>query len=98
MPTIRFSVFGRVQGVGFRQSTQEEARRLGLAGWVENATEGHRVDGVAQGPDDALAAFISWLQHGPRLARVDRVVTEGVESPEPALLRGGRFEILRTRG
>ncbi|MBI2912092.1 MAG: acylphosphatase [Chloroflexi bacterium] len=55
---------GRVQGVYFRQSAQEMARRLGLSGWVRNNSEGS-VEAVAEGPRDALEQFVAWCRRGP---------------------------------
>ena len=33
-------VYGRVQGVGFRYTTQYEAKRLGLTGYAKNLDDG----------------------------------------------------------
>ncbi len=68
----RFLVSGRVQGVGFRVATQTQAQSLGLVGWVRNLPDG-RVETLACGSAQQLAAFASWLEHGPRLARVDEL-------------------------
>jgi len=68
----QFRVTGRVQGVGFRWSAQEEARRWGLAGWVTNEDDGS-VLGLAQGTEESLSAFRRWLDRGPAGARVDQV-------------------------
>jgi acylphosphatase len=73
-----FRVTGRVQGVGFRWSAQEEARRLGLAGWIGNEDDG-AVSGVAQGPPESLEAFHRWLSVGPRSARVEAVAWDVAE-------------------
>lgn len=71
-----FLVRGHVQGVFYRQSTQQEARRLGLTGTVRNNPDGS-VTIEAEGPADALQALESWCQHGPPAARVEKVaVTE----------------------
>lgn len=74
METVRISVRieGRVQGVGFRWSTVEEARRLRLTGWVRNTLDG-AVEAVAEGGRDAVDRFLSWCHDGPRMARVTRV-------------------------
>ena len=69
---IHCLVRGRVQGVFFRSSTQREAKRLGLAGWVRNLPDG-TVEIVAEGDDDALKELLGWVQRGPTAARVERV-------------------------
>ena len=69
----RFQVAGRVQGVYFRASTAQEGRRLGLQGWALNLPDG-RVEVLTCGPADRVAAMENWLQRGPPLAKVTRVV------------------------
>jgi acylphosphatase len=82
-------VHGRVQGVSFRWNAREEARRLGLSGWVRNLPEG-TVDVYAVGRDDALERFLAWLGTGPPGARVTRVDASWGTSPPPP---PGDFEI-----
>lgn len=65
-------ISGRVQGVGFRWFVREEARRLGLAGWVRNLPTGD-VELVAEGPPETLAAFARMIAQGPPGARVELV-------------------------
>ena len=65
-------VSGRVQGVGFRWFVREEARRLGLAGWVRNLPTGE-VELVAEGPPSAIDAFARTIGKGPPGARVEDV-------------------------
>jgi acylphosphatase len=69
---VHLMIIGRVQGVFFRASTVEEARRLGLTGWVMNRTDGS-VEVVAEGERSKLAAFVRWCGHGPRGAAVQKV-------------------------
>jgi acylphosphatase len=76
---LRLHVTGRVQGVWFRGSTEQEARRLGVHGWVRNRPDGS-VEVLAEGEPAAVRALAAWCQHGPPAARVARVV----ETPEPA--------------
>ncbi len=78
-------VRGRVQGVGFREACVAEARRLGIAGWVRNRTDGS-VEALLQGPPDALAAMRRWLAEGPPPARVHELVVE--DAPHDAALHG----------
>jgi acylphosphatase len=68
----RFYVAGRVQGVFFRASAADEARRLGLKGWVANLPDG-RVEVLAYGDADNIDALERWLKTGPPMARVKRV-------------------------
>ncbi len=65
-------VRGRVQGVFFRASTQREAKRLGLTGWVKNRTDGS-VEVLAEGEEEELKDLIAWANRGPSAARVERV-------------------------
>lgn len=76
----RVVVTGRVQGVGFRASTEREACARGLDGWVRNRTDG-RVEAAFEGPAEAVDAMLAWCQEGPRFARV-RDVEVREEAPE----------------
>ncbi len=67
-----FQVHGHVQGVGFRAFAQDEARALGLAGWVSNTWE-RTVVGRVEGAPEALSTFRTRLAEGPSWARVTRV-------------------------
>ena len=71
----KFWITGRVQGVYYRASTREVARRLGLNGWVKNLPDG-RVEALAYGGVDALAEFERWLAAGTANAKVSGVATE----------------------
>ena len=68
--TVR--VFGRVQGVFFRASAREVARRLGLTGGARNEDDGS-VTVEAEGDAEALERFVAWCRQGPPRARVERV-------------------------
>ena len=77
MGTRQIRVSGRVQGVGFRYALRDEARRLGLSGWVRNCADGS-VEALLQGDDKSVAALVAWARRGPRLAQVDDVRNEPV--------------------
>ncbi|SUP81643.1 acylphosphatase [Yersinia wautersii] len=69
-------VYGVVQGVGFRYSTQRQAQQLGLTGYAKNCDDGS-VEVVACGNPQAVERLMEWIkQGGPRGARVDRLLTE----------------------
>jgi acylphosphatase len=69
---VRVTISGHVQGVFFRASCSEEARRLGVAGWVRNREDG-AVEATFEGPAAAVDAVVAWCRTGPPLAAVDRV-------------------------
>ncbi|HMM12307.1 MAG TPA: acylphosphatase [Bacteroidales bacterium] len=72
MKAVSMSIFGRVQGVGFRYYTEREARRLGISGFVQNRPDGS-VYIEAEGEDAAMEAFIAWCHQGPRWAVVRKI-------------------------
>ena len=67
-----FRIGGRVQGVCFRMAAEQEARRLGLSGWVRNTPDGD-VEGVVEGPSADVDDFLAWARRGPPAARVQNV-------------------------
>ena len=71
----RFTVKGRVQGVFFRDSTRQVANSLGIKGHAVNLRDGD-VEVFACGDSDSLEKLAEWLQTGPPLARVAKVVAE----------------------
>jgi acylphosphatase len=66
---LRAIVRGIVQGVNFRYYTQQQARRLGLRGYVRNRGDG-TVEVVAEGSRRALEELYTWLHSGPPMAEV----------------------------
>jgi acylphosphatase len=65
-------ISGRVQGVGYRASMIDEARRRGVSGWVRNRHDG-TVEAVVDGDPAAVAAIVAWARGGPPGARVFNV-------------------------
>jgi acylphosphatase len=74
---VRVVVSGRVQGVWFRDSCREEARALGVRGFVRNRADG-AVEAEFEGPEAAVERMIAWCHTGPPRARVDVVNTERI--------------------
>jgi len=76
----RVVVHGRVQGVFFRGSTQDEARRAGIDGWVRNLPDG-AVEAVFEGSPAGVEQLVAYCRRGPSWAQVTSVdVVE--EAPE----------------
>ena len=83
----RTTVHGDVQGVFFRDSTRQEARSQGVAGWVSNEPDGS-VAAVFEGEPEAVERLVEFCRSGPRSADVERV---DVADEEPEGLEG--FEV-----
>jgi acylphosphatase len=77
---VHVVIAGRVQGVGFRFSTQHRALELGLTGWVRNLPDG-RVEAEFEGQPDAVEAMVAWCRHGPALSRVNSLDVQRLDSP-----------------
>lgn len=65
-------ISGIVQGVSFRAYGREEARRIGVAGWLRNEPDGS-VTGHLEGSEHAVERMLAWCEHGPAHAEVERV-------------------------
>ncbi len=74
-----YRVRGRVQGVGFRYFVEQNAKRLGVRGWVRNDDDGS-VEVYAAGTKEQLSELAGYLWKGPRWAEV-----RGVDESEAAL-------------
>ncbi len=81
-------VSGRVQGVFFRQTAAEQARILGVTGWVRNLADGS-VEVVGEGKRRHLELLLAWTHKGPPHARVDAVQAQW----EPCQDEFLRFEV-----
>lgn len=67
--TVKVIIRGRVQGVGFRDWTERQARQAGLAGYVRNRRDGN-VELVISGNEAQIAAMLELCRKGPRFAAV----------------------------
>lgn len=70
--TVHCIVSGIVQGVYFRLNTRNQARGIGLVGWVRNCSDG-KVELKATGSDEQLRQLMEWLPSGVSAAKVDDV-------------------------
>ena len=68
----RYTVSGRVQGVGFRFFVERCANQLGIRGYVKNTWEG-KVEVYAMADKLSLEELKRQLAEGPRSARVSQV-------------------------
>lgn len=79
--TIHCFVSGRVQGVCFRMSTEQQAKILGLTGWVRNLSDG-RVEVIASGETSLIDELQQWLSHGPKMAKVINLECHNIDYQE----------------
>ena len=88
--SVHVRIGGRVQGVGYRAWTVDEAQRRGLSGWVRNRADGD-VEAVFSGPAATVDDMIAACRRGPFSARVDHVM---IDVAEPV---SGPFTVLYER-
>ncbi len=74
MKAVDVLVSGRVQGVSFRAYTRDQARSLGVRGWIRNEDDGS-VAAHFEGAEEAVDALVAWCRTGPSYAAVERVTT-----------------------
>jgi acylphosphatase len=66
----RVVIFGRVQGVGYRDWTRHVARGREIEGWVRNRRDGS-VEALFAGSPDGVSGMIAACRNGPSSARVE---------------------------
>jgi acylphosphatase len=86
---LHATVHGKVQGVNFRYFVSENARRLGLTGWVRNRFNG-TVEVLAEGKRENLDVLIKYLHKGSKSSHVTKVDHEWQEA-------SGEFNSFRVR-
>lgn len=79
---LRLLLTGRVQGVGFRHFTRQQAEELGLVGTVANLADG-RVEIEVAGEAAALEELQRRVRRGPRFADVRQVEVRAIDTIPP---------------
>lgn len=77
----RLVITGRVQGVGYREWMVEQARGLGVSGWVRNRLDGS-VEALVAGDVAAVEELLRLCRRGPRMAAVAMIEEELADPPE----------------
>lgn len=80
---IHVWIEGQVQGVGYRDSTRQQANQRNIKGWVRNLPTGE-VEAVFVGSQQALESMLEWCHSGPPAAQVTNVRVQ-TEPPETYL-------------
>lgn len=78
---VRLEITGQVQGVGSRWTMAEQARRLGIRGWVRNRRDGS-VEVMVAGDSASVDQLIVWAHKGPPTAAIEavKVIADGTET------------------
>lgn len=76
---VTLKIHGLVQGIGYRYSTRQEAKRRGFTGYVRNAENGS-VELVIEGEEKKLKDFINWCYNGVGPAQVYKIKQDWSEA------------------
>ena len=80
----KVQVTGLVQGVGYRAWTQDQARQLGLTGWVRNEDDGS-VTAFLEGNREEVETMCDRMRDGPPAASVEGITVVAAEVPDSIL-------------
>jgi len=83
----RIIFHGRVQGVGFRQTTEQIARKYPVTGYVRNVPDG-TVELVLSGDEESVQAVVNEVSQ-----RFEGNITKRDESPYAAEESFSTFEV-----
>ncbi|MFC4212132.1 acylphosphatase [Pedobacter lithocola] len=89
MKHLDITITGKVQGVGFRETTKIIANQMMVQGYVKNEKDGS-VFIEAEGDDIFLEEFVNWCNEGPDRSRVENVTVK-----EGEVKNYRNFEVLR---
>jgi len=78
MKAVKVIIYGKVQGVGFRNFVFLHAKRLNIKGYVKNNPDG-TVEAVFEGDEDNINKIIELCKRGPERARVDKIDIKDTE-------------------
>lgn len=77
----KVKIYGRVQGVFYRQWAVNLARELGVSGWIRNRADGS-VEAHVAGGERPVMQMIDRMREGPSAARVDDFIVEEAEAEQ----------------
>ena len=75
------SVYGEVQGSGFRSWAKEQSIKLNLSGWARKASDGS-IEIFVQGEVEPINSFISLCWDGPSFSHVADVLVQDASQDE----------------
>ena len=69
---VKVIIYGKVQGVGFRNFVYRNALKYNIKGYVKNNPDG-TVEAVFEGEKENIEKMIELCKKGPERARVDKM-------------------------
>jgi acylphosphatase len=72
---VRITVYGKVQGVGYREHIQKHAKQFRVEGSIQNADDGSVLI-YASGAAEALDDLIDHIWQGSRSSKIEEVAIE----------------------
>jgi acylphosphatase len=81
MKQAHIFVSGMVQGVGYRYFVRNNARKLGIVGWVRNLPD-RRVEAIFQGTEEKLQEMLALCRQGPFLSEVKNLQVDWRDGKE----------------
>jgi len=79
---VRLTITGKVQGIGYRDFVERQAKAMSVAGWVRNRRDGS-VEAVIVGPASSVETIIAACRRGPPAAAVKEVRIAEHSGPLP---------------
>ncbi|MBT3407150.1 acylphosphatase [Candidatus Woesearchaeota archaeon] len=77
--TYQIIVSGKVQGVFYRESTQNKAKELGLCGTVKNLKTGE-VEIFIAGDENIIHKLVDWCKIGPKNSKVNEIIIKEIDN------------------
>ncbi len=85
-------IYGKVQGVFYRNSMKEKALELSVTGWVRNRKNGSVEAYIQSQNKNTLKKMLEWSYQGPPASVVEKVEISHIEEQKEFLF----FEIKET--
>ncbi len=89
MKHVNIRIVGKVQGVGFRETSKYIADQMGVKGYVRNEKDGS-VYMEIEGNNILIEEMIAWCNEGP-----DRAIVESVSCEDSEIVHFKNFEIMK---
>ena len=79
--TYKLTIYGKVQGVCYRDWFLNEANKLNITGYVKNLKNDNLVEALVQGNIESIKEIMKLSKIGPKMAKVKKIlIDEELES------------------